>query len=406
MLEFAGLRWEKRRDLVIEVCMAMYLLTYFLPSTLALQHLGMWIGFLTWVFLADKSYLPAAFRQPLLWLWGGFTLLMLATTLWSVNPPVTFDSWRSRFDDQLLVLPQILHIMVRPAARRRLVHLLGWGGALVVACNLGQYARDFWRHGFNLPRDVWFEHRGWGYPIAFYWPFALLMAKLEPPRRILWYAVFALMALMMLLTAARGAWLAMACGLAVWGVYQFSRRQLIRIVLAGLAASVLAAALLPSVMVADRVKVGFYTERTEGTWGPAREMADQRPWTGFGFGDKVFNEEFDRQVDAHPHWFFKKGPTPHSDYFAALFSGGYPGLLSLCALFAGIILCALRRIRLTDGADRDFCLALLASFIGFFAVRGIFETVMWEPLLLYVGVLVGFGLPVVSPINTIQSATR
>ncbi|MBT3278978.1 MAG: putative O-glycosylation ligase, exosortase A system-associated [Phycisphaerales bacterium] len=81
-------------------------------------------------------------------------------------------------------------------------------------------------------------------------------------------------------------------------------------------------------------------------WETATNMANARPWTGFGVGRQAFMAEYDRyktHVEDKPH-------VAHSVWFTTLASMGYIGLV----LYVGMMLSALRRCWRTRKLAKQF----------------------------------------------------
>ena len=237
--------------------------------------------------------------------------------------------------------------------------------------------------------------REFGPGIVFCMPFlmvAALRTQSKPLRAILITAgVYAM--LMVLLTGARGAWLA-----AVGGVFALAllHRMTMRL-LAGLAISILVAALVAQLpigkgMIKQRVEAGWYSGgRTTGTWGPAFEMFLAKPLIGYGADPQIFHTEYDRLKPSHPWWSLPKSLGPHSLYWEVAFAGGLTALLCLLALLARSFMSFVNTFRRLDGYcesvqdDRLLACAGAASLLSAM-LFGFVESPLWAPLGLLVGI--------------------
>ncbi len=83
---------------------------------------------------------------------------------------------------------------------------------------------------------------------------------------------------------------------------------------------------------ADREEITTFAGRTT-VWQHTWELAQQRPWRGYGFGKRVFQSVY-AATDPPPSPFFY--PHPHSYGLFALFQHGWPGL-GLYALAWGLL---------------------------------------------------------------------
>jgi O-antigen ligase len=378
---------------VAEAGLYIYLLSVFAPGTTALQRIGLWVGFLAWLFGCSKPYLSRLFREPLLWLLLAFVGLLALGAAWSLDPALTRKTLLKTFDDYALVIPLLVHAGAQVASRRRLGIVLALGGLVAVALNALQYAMEL--EGLIPARDAYIGHRDWSYPLQLFSPFALLMAVLANGRaRVAWYLLFVVQAFMIVAAGPRGGWLGFAAGLAVWFVFAANWRAIVAIAGAVLMATGVAYLVMPEAAVKARFERGIDSSyRVGGTWGPAVEMANDRPWTGYGFGRPLFHEEFNRRVDANPEWEIRKSAGPHSNYLEIAFAGGYPAMALLVAIYAAVLWNCLRAFRTaTLAGERLFALAAMNAFVSFYVVRGFVESVRWAPLALFIGLALALSL--------------
>lgn len=383
-----------RAERTIEVCTAVYLATLFtrwgeLPAAAA------WIGALVWLFAAPKPYLAALGRDRLVQVWLALLAWALASAAWSTHAAATLAEWYASFDDHLLAVPLLVHLLATGRAQK-LARMLAWAAIVVVALNALQYLDDI-RKGIIAAPENWVRHRKWAYPLVLFAPFLMLrMVQSAGHARALWSGALLVTAFMVLGTGARGAWLALAVAAAIFGGWLLRRQRRAALgTLAALALAVPLFLLLPQgAVVKQRLAQGFDTTgRVAGTWRPALDMTAQRPWLGHGLGMRVYHEEYLRQAPAHPQWFFGNKPmSPHNFFLMALFGLGLPGLALTLALAVQLAARFIAQLRNAVPADALLPLALLASFVAHFLVRGSFETLSWPPLAIYVGCAAGLTL--------------
>ena len=96
-----------------------------------------------------------------------------------------------------------------------------------------------------------------------------------------------------------------------------------------------------------------FTKRTD-LWANSAELIAHSPWLGYGYQNKVWNEEH------------LNGPGSHNFVYTILLYGGYP----LLCLFIGIVITALRKI-LPLGKERQVSRLILGVNMFFFMM--IFE---------------------------------
>lgn len=385
------LLWDK----ILTGGLLLYSLCIFLPGVTALERLGLVTALLISCTGGRWKACLAHLRHPAMLLTitllGWFTL----SATWSVAPDITLTSVQGVFKDYLLILPPLFFMLADPDRRRWFARGLALAGLVIVLVNSAQYVRE-WLQDPALLNNIKL-HRGWGHPLVLFFPFALLQGRLARGKPMyLWYGLAVIEAMMIMATGARGAWLALAMVLVVWLGHDFDRRRLLALSGAGLALVVLAYFMLPAPLFKDRFADGLSTSlRTSGTWGPALQMLDERPVLGFGFGKPIFDQEFNRRAPTEAGWSIKKSKGPHSIYLEAGFSGGYPALGLITALFLVIFVAGIRaaaRGRQPE-PERLLALACLAAFAGFYITRGSVESVQWSALPLLLAPLVFLSPP-------------
>jgi O-antigen ligase len=379
---FADLRNPLFWDKILVACVALHVLGLFLPTMTAVQNLGLY-GALS-ISLFDRrwrvclSYLT----HPLLLFAGSLIAWFALSSVWSVDPATTLKSTTSVFKDYVLVVPPLVYLLTDAGLRRLFGQALALSGLVIVALNGVQYVNELLLDPALLANIK--LHRGWGHPLIYFLPFALMQVRASRGRAsAVWFALFLVEVLMIIGTGARGAWLALIAAVALWSVLDFDRRWLIRIAIGGAALAFAAYALLPASVVRDKATQGMDTSmRTTGTWGPALQMIGERPVLGFGFGKEIFNREFDRRAAEEPTWTIRKSKGPHSIYLEAGFSGGYPALFGVVVLFAAVLGFGIRGVvRAGTTEDRLAALAATAAFLAFYITRGAVESVRWGPLI-------------------------
>jgi O-antigen ligase len=256
---------------------------------------------------------------------------------------------------------------------------------LLVFRNFAQYVHEWLALG-KLSSDVHL-HRRFAVNLVFGLPFLLWIALGSRQR---WLAatgwLLAIVSLVMIVaTGARGAWLGSFVVILIYLLFLRSRRLLV-VSAAGLAIAVIAGlTVIPPELVVNKIHQGMDTSnRTAGTWGPAIEMIRDRPLLGYGLGDDVFHQEFNRRVVTEEHWSIRQSLGPHSFFLALGFAAGLPALLVLMMLFGLAVWPMGRRVPTLlaeEGAARRFGLsgvALLAAVSGTYVVIGNVENLNWN----------------------------
>jgi O-antigen ligase len=380
---------------LIEICLSIYFLMLFTRWG-EIPTLAAWLGFLTWLFGAPKPYLATLLRDRLVMTWLALLAWSLTCGLFALAPLPSLAAWFSSYDDHLLVIPLLVHLCMIGRAQT-VVRILAWTAVVCIALNTLQYLNDLRKAIISAP-DNWVRHRKWAYPLVLFSPFLIArIALTQGHSRLAWGVALFAAVLMVLASGSRGAWLALFIVSIICGGWLLKQqRQSMRVASTATLLALPLFLLLPqSEIVTQKLAQGFDTsERVSGTWRPALDMSFQRPLLGHGPGKQAYLDEHRRQLDDHPHWSLREKPqTPHNFYLMVFFGLGLPGLLLTLAVVAMAIANFISGSR--KGSDLETGLlpvALLASFVAHFIVRGSFETLSWEHMALFIGLAVGLSL--------------
>ncbi|HRC60005.1 MAG TPA: O-antigen ligase family protein [Candidatus Propionivibrio aalborgensis] len=378
----------------LTVFVSLYILGLFLPGLPKLENIALYGAVLITLF-------DGRWRSGLQWLTHPLILLLLALLGWllltatlSDQPLLSLTEYRRSFKDYFLIFLPLMFVLSNEASRRLLARLIAFWGVIIVCTNGAQYVHEWFTDPSRL-LDVK-AHRGWGHPLVFLLPFALMEMRLSAGRVSWAWLLLALVeAAMIIATGARGAWLAMLAVVLVWAVAGFNRKQLLRLAAGGFVILLIAYFVLPTFLLRAKVEQGFdSSSRTTGTWGPAIEMMDERPMLGFGFGKDAFSREFNQRAPERESWSIKQSIGPHSLYLEAGFAGGYPALSGIILLFGATLAygyLGFGRSRLQE--QRLFVLAASSAFVGFYLTRGAMETIRWGPMIILLGIIVSASRP-------------
>ena len=301
----------------------------------------------------------------------------------------TFELAGRQFGNDFLI-PSLLPLLLwnHVASERRwqiLMYSMAIAAIALISANFLQYVRE-WRQFGGISNDIAL-HRKYAVNLVFGLSFVIWLGFAAPMRwiRCVAWLLVPLIVAMIIGTGSRGAWLGTFFVIATFGAV--TRSRMYGIVLSiGLVISILVAvAIVPGEFVAARIQQGFDTTgRVSGTWAPALEMAMARPFVGYGFGDDVFHDEYNRLVVDRDYWPIKVSIGPHSFLLSLAFAAGFPTLILLVMLVMALIISVMRnakRVRLLErGQGNHWVLsatALVAGFVGAYGVMGLFENLSW-----------------------------
>jgi len=378
----------------LAVLVSLYILGLFLPDLPKLENFALYGAVLICLFGGRWRTGLHELAHPLILILLALLGWLFLTATLSDDPAQSLTEYRRSFKDYFLIFLPLMFVLTDEAGRRLLARLIAFAGVIIVFANGMQYVHEWLTDPSRLLNIK--AHRGWGHPLVFLLPFALMQMRLSTGRvSHLWLLLALVEGAMIIATGARGAWLAMLAVILVWAVAGFNRKQLLKLAAGGLVLLLIAYFALPSFLLRDRIEQGFDTSmRTTGTWGPAIEMMDERPTLGFGFGKDAFSREFNQRAPERESWSIKQSIGPHSLYLEAGFAGGYPALSGIILLFGATLAygyLGFGRSRLQE--QRLFVLAASSAFVGFYLTRGAMETIRWGPMIILLGIIVSASRP-------------
>ena len=151
-----------------------------------------------------------------------------------------------------------MFVLADETGRRLLARLIAFVGVVIVFANGMQYVHEWLTDPSRLLNIK--AHRGWGHPLVFLLPFALMQMRLSTGRESrLWLLLALTEGTMIIATGARGAWLAMLAVILIWAVAGFNRKQLLRLAAGSLVLLLVAYFALPPFLLRDRIEKGFDT---------------------------------------------------------------------------------------------------------------------------------------------------
>lgn len=361
----------------------------FIPGTTAVASIGLYLPLLAWcvkhALLSGREL--GYLNQPVFKALLVFSAMLMVSVLISPDVIRSLSTLRKDYGD-LLILSVVSADACRDTSRRqRLFLALAYSGLLLAAADIGQYLLEFRRLGALSP-DIML-HREFANGIVFLLPFTLVWAE-SSNRKTAWigWGVYGVQLILLAGTGARGAWVAALIGMCVWALLRGTKRKLALAAGLGVIVCLIALAVFPQNLTIGKWMQGFDTShRTTGTWGPALEMIQERPLLGYGLGKWVFHDEFNLHAPSRPNWSIPESLGPHSNYFEIAFAAGLLGLASLLAFYGMLVRDLVRCVGNNGSRDRDhaFFVAVLCSFVSFYLVRGMVESVRWNSL----GILVG-----------------
>lgn len=377
--------WDK----VLLVGLTLYVFAFFVPNITALERIGLVAACAVSLFNGRWRACLPFLRHPIMLCVFALVAWLALSSFWSLDSWLTFTSVKNVFKDYFLLIPPLFYQLSTPAGRARFFKMLAYAGILIMAINTWQYIQEYLRDPELLRHFK--LHRGWSHPLLFFMPFIMMQTRVEQGRmRQFWFVALAVTILMLVGTGARAVWLGMVAVLLIGFMGDFTWKRAGILILALAVICSLSYMMIPFVKL--RVSQGFDSSgRVGGTWTSATDMILDRPLLGYGFSKEVYNLEFKRRVEQEPTWLLKQPIGPHSNYLEITYAGGVVGLGLLLALYLTVMTCAWKRLR-SHGLDGESLYGIvgLAAFVGFYVIRGGFESVRWGPMIIAIVIICHF----------------
>lgn len=237
--------------------------------------------------------------------------------------------------------------------------------------------------------------RAWGDRLIFCFPFLMFAAERPDSKsmRLALHLLLLVFATLMLVTGARGVWLALACYVLAWALLTGKIKQLI-VLSSGLLIVFSLSLFISENPLQQRLsKIGHTSDRVNYTWGPAIRFWESSPIIGIGYGSTAFHGKAQELAQQDKAWLSKFNEKerdylihlgPHSNYLEALAGGGIVGFMLLLGFYGQVLKKAFFSAR---AADMMVAAAGSGIFVKYM-VHGAVESINWKAL----GVLVGLLL--------------
>lgn len=381
----------------------LYIILIYLPDITRYKNIVMGlIGATTlWYLVRDFKSICKIFKNNLS-LSLLFLLLVIGySILVSVEPSISIKEINKPILNGLLLFAVTFPIVLykeKPTDIAKMVMIAFAIGLLVIMVKeLAQYYLEYQRGIWPFTIKSQLIHREISYALLFFFPIILALWALKKQNSVINWLLLAAVSLsfifIMLGTLARGAWIALAISTLLILVIN---RQWLLMIISTLTCALLfiGATNLPINPVVSKLLQYKLTQTNSGlrfdngTQGSALDLILEQPIKGYGYGNQLYHNVYNKHVKDYPNWVFKKSVGPHNIFLAFWFAGGILGLLGIFYFCSSIIAQGIQLIRKNQGVIRQASLVLLMSFLGVYVLRGLFENAYINQ----VGILVGLML--------------
>lgn len=374
----------------------LYIILIYLPDITRYKNIvmGLMCATALWYLVRDFRTICRIFTNNL-----GLALLLLLCAVGysvfiSVDPSLSIKELNKPILNGLLLFSVVIPIVLYQETPRQIANMI------MVSFSIGlivlllkddiQYYLEYQNTILPFSYASQHNHREISYGLLFFFPIILSLWALKKRHSVLNWLFLALTGGLFLFsilgTLARGAWVA----LAITTLLMLIVNRLWLLTAVGI---VLGALLFVNVnQLPNNQFLQFKLTQTNsglrldnGTQGAAFDLILESPIKGYGYGNRVYHQVYNQQVNQHPNWVFKESIGPHNSFLAFWFAGGILGLIAIVYFCLAIILQSIQLIRNNPHLIRQSTLIVLMSFIGMYVLRGLFENAYINQ----VGILVG-----------------
>ncbi|WP_337090734.1 O-antigen ligase RfaL [Proteus terrae] len=394
----------------------LYIILIYLPDITRYKNIVMGLIDATalWYLVRDFKAICKIFKNNL-----SFSLLFLLLVIGysiviSVEPSISIKEINKPILNGLLLFAITFPIVLykeKPTDIAKMVMVAFVIGLLILIIdNIIQYYFEYKKNMLPFTWKSQYFHRELSYALLFFFPIILIFCSFPKKHRIVYCSILIIILFLfftsILGTLARGAWLSLAIIILLF--LAFNRRWLLIIAIS-------CSSLLLFISITHNISDRFIPEYlrgkltqinsgdrfNNGTQGAALDLILEQPIKGYGYGNRLYHNVYNKQVEKHPEWTFKKSIGPHNVFLAFWFAGGILGLFGILYFCSSIIAQGTQLIRKNQGVIRQASLVLLMSFLGVYVLRGLFENAYINQ----VGILVGLMLALRHSLLNYQSIT-
>ncbi|EBS0417012.1 O-antigen ligase RfaL [Salmonella enterica subsp. enterica serovar Newport] len=389
---------EKWKPIWNKALVFLFVATYFLDGITRYKHLIIILMVITAIYQVSRSpkSFPPLFKNSIFYSVAVLSLILVYSILISPDMKESFKEFENTVLEGFLLYTLLIPVLLKDETKETVakVVLFSFLTSLGLRCLAESilYIEDYNK---GIMPFMSYAHRHMSDSMVFLFP-ALLNIWLfrKNALKLVFLVLSAIYLFFILGTLSRGAWLAVLIVGALWAI--LNRQWKLIGVGAILLAIIGALVITQHNNQSDSEHLLYKLQQTDsssrytnGTQGTAWILIQENPIKGYGYGNDVYDDVYNKRVVDYPTWTFKESIGPHNTILYIWFSAGILGLASLAYLYGAIIReTASSTFRKVEISPYNAHLLLFLSFVGFYIVRGNFEQVD----IAQTGIITGFLL--------------
>ncbi|ECI2813955.1 O-antigen ligase RfaL [Salmonella enterica subsp. enterica serovar Cerro] len=389
---------EKWKPIWNKALVFLFVATYFLDGITRYKHLIIILMVITAIYQVSRSpkSFPPLFKNSVFYSVAVLSLILVYSILISPDMKESFKEFENTVLEGFLLYTLLIPVLLKDETKETIakIVLFSFLTSLGLRCLAESilYIEDYNK---GIMPFISYAHRHMSDSMVFLFP-ALLNIWLfrKNSIKLVFLVLSAIYLFFILGTLSRGAWLAVLIVGVLWAILN---RQWKLIGVGAILLAIIGALVItqhtnkpdPEHLLYKLQQTDSSYRYTNGTQGTAWILIQENPIKGYGYGNDVYDNVYNKRVVDYPTWTFKESIGPHNTILYIWFSAGILGLASLAYLYGAIIReTASSTFRKVEISPYNAHLLLFLSFVGFYIVRGNFEQVD----IAQIGIITGFLL--------------
>lgn len=384
-----------KQSLWNKVLVFLFISTYFLDGVTRYKHIIAILMIISaiYCFIRSPKENISLFKNQIFYSVLALSLVLLYSVFISSDLKISFKEFNNSVLKGILLFTIIIPIILRKEKNEDISKLIfiSFLSALFLKCSV-EIALYFIDYKKGIMPFTGYNHRHISDSMVFLLPALLnlwLLKKLN--YKIIFLLSGSVYLFLMLGTLSRGAWLAVLIVTILWLIlnklWKIMSLVLLALALSGVFIHIQEES-KPNTLVYKLQQTDSSYRYKNGTQGSAVSLILENPIKGYGYGDDIYHNVYNKRIIDYPMWTYNPSIGPHNLALFIWFGAGIMGLLALIYVYYTIIIESIKKIRyISEPSPYNCYIILLLSLIGFFIIRGNFEQIVLAPLGIITGLL-------------------